>query len=207
MKSNRAVHHSRDRRGKMSQTELWREGTFLAVPKCSVIFCMQKKSSLFQCIAKFVRNPLKKYPLLHSLLPDDKDVFGQCSKGTQMENDVMDTACQNNHPHLNLHVRDISHLKCQTCKMDCLQKLNWKTSIAPTFRLLAQGKKRNWLWTVAEIFTKSDTLFWLLLYCCLHFKATSPLSPVLQQPDSDPHWGLRTHRFHWKPLVPCETQE
>jgi len=53
-----------------------------------------------------------------------------------MENDVMDTACQNNNPQLNLHIRDILQLKCQTCKIDCLQKPMWGTSIVLNFRVL-----------------------------------------------------------------------
>lgn len=55
----------------------------------------------------------------------------------------MDTACQNNHPHLNLHVRGSSHLKCQTCKMNCLQKPNWETSIAPKFQTISTGEEKE----------------------------------------------------------------
>lgn len=68
--------------------------------------------------------------------------LGSVFSGTQMENDVMDTACQNNNPHLNLHVRDILHLKCQTCKMDCLQKLIRGTSIVLNFKVLTWKKKK-----------------------------------------------------------------
>lgn len=69
--------------------------------------------------------------------------WGSVLAGTQMGNDVMDTACQNNNPHLNLHVTDILHLKCQTCKMDCLQKPTRGASIVLKFRVLTWGEKRT----------------------------------------------------------------
>lgn len=60
------------------ETELRIPGTFLAVPKSRSIFCTdKKKSTLFHCTVKFIRNPLKWYPLLCGLLPDDKDIFEQ----------------------------------------------------------------------------------------------------------------------------------
>lgn len=69
--------------------------------------------------------------------------WGSVFSGTQMENDMMDIACQNNNPHLNLHIRDSLHLKCQTCKMDCLQKLIQGTSIVLNFRVLTWEKKKE----------------------------------------------------------------
>lgn len=68
---------------------------------------------------------------------------GSVLAGAQMENDVMDTACQNNNPHLNPHVTDILHLTCQTCKMDCLQKPARGTSIVLKFRVLTWGEKKD----------------------------------------------------------------
>lgn len=120
-----------------------------------------------------------------------------------MENDVMDTACQNNHPHLNLHVRGSSHLKCQTCKMNCLQKPNWETSIAPKFQTISTGEEKELTLNCGRNLT---------LYSCYSFTAacTSRLHPLCHLDCSSQALILadtRTQRFHWKPLVPWEIQE
>lgn len=105
------------------ETELRIPGTFLAVPKSRSIFCTEKKNPpCFTAQSNSLEtlwNGILCYVVCCQMI---RTFLSSVFSGTQMENDVMDTACQNTNPHLNLHIRDILHLKCQTCKMDCLQK-------------------------------------------------------------------------------------
>lgn len=114
--------------------------------------------------------------------------LGSVFSGTQMENDVMDTACQNNNPHLNLHVREILHLKCQTCKMDCLQKPIRGTSIVLNFRVLTQGKKKR---TNFKLYQKSLQNLTLCSCSFFTFVCTSrphPLCHLDHNSQSDILW-------------------
>lgn len=77
---HRAVRHNHGRWGKMSQSQSsGYQKPSLPFLNPVVSSACRTPPSLFQSVVEFVRNPLKQDPLFHSLLPDDKDVFGQCA--------------------------------------------------------------------------------------------------------------------------------
>lgn len=114
---HRAVHHNHGRWRKMShrQSSGYQKPSLLSQqPLASSAYrkkpaCFNEQSNSLEILW----NRILSYTVCCQMI---RRGLGSVFSGTQMENDVMDTVCQNNNPHLNLHIRDILHLKCQTCK-------------------------------------------------------------------------------------------